>query len=221
MTNLAKHDSQDTLPAARRKNIAARRTRILEEAAQIISEKGANGLTMRNLAAASQVTVPTIYNLWGNRDDILVALSQKIQDVLGEALRKGDGQHPLGQMGAMVDGLRDALVRDDAPFLHGAACAFIAQADQPEYRHYAAEIIADIAAICRAQHRVQLRGNIDAELLAIHIWLSLEQGLAQWSRGALSTSQTMDFIRQGIFLALSADAMPGIKGRFIGQISAA
>jgi AcrR family transcriptional regulator len=48
-----------------------RRRRILDAARQIIAERGYESLTMRDLAAASRVTVPTIYNLVGSKEAVL------------------------------------------------------------------------------------------------------------------------------------------------------
>ncbi|MFQ5698462.1 MAG: TetR/AcrR family transcriptional regulator [Myxococcota bacterium] len=50
-----------------------RRERILESARRIIGEGGYASLTMRDLAAAADVTVPTIYNLVGGKDQVLIA----------------------------------------------------------------------------------------------------------------------------------------------------
>lgn len=48
-----------------------RRERILAEAREIIGAHGFEGLTMRALAQAAGVTVPTIYNLIGSKDEVL------------------------------------------------------------------------------------------------------------------------------------------------------
>lgn len=53
--------------------MAERRERILEAAREIIAEQGFEGLTIRALAQAASVTAPTIYNLVGNKDQVLVA----------------------------------------------------------------------------------------------------------------------------------------------------
>ena len=53
--------------------MATRREQILETARGLIESKGYEGLTMRNLAAKSGVTVPTIYNLIGNKEEVLFA----------------------------------------------------------------------------------------------------------------------------------------------------
>jgi AcrR family transcriptional regulator len=53
--------------------MAERRERILAAAREIVAEHGSAGLSMRELARKSGVTVPTVYNLIGGRDAVLIA----------------------------------------------------------------------------------------------------------------------------------------------------
>ncbi len=52
---------------------AERRARILAAARELIAERGYDGLTMRDLARASRVSVPTLYNLFGGKQALLLA----------------------------------------------------------------------------------------------------------------------------------------------------
>ena len=60
--------------------MAERRERILEAAREIIADKGYEALTMRDLARASCVTVPTVYNLVGSKDRVLLAAVEEQTD---------------------------------------------------------------------------------------------------------------------------------------------
>lgn len=51
---------------------AERRARILATARELIAERGYDGLTMRDLASASRVSVPTLYNLFGGKQALLL-----------------------------------------------------------------------------------------------------------------------------------------------------
>jgi len=57
----------------RSRQMAERRERILAAAREIVAVHGYAGLSMRDLARASRVTVPTIYNLVGGKDAVLFA----------------------------------------------------------------------------------------------------------------------------------------------------
>jgi AcrR family transcriptional regulator len=52
---------------------AERRARIMKAARKLVVTEGYAGLTMRDLARAARVSVPTLYNLFGSKDAILVA----------------------------------------------------------------------------------------------------------------------------------------------------
>src|SRR3954469_4819449 len=52
---------------------AERRARIQKGGRQLVATRGYDGLTMRELAQAARVAVPTLYNLFGSKDAILVA----------------------------------------------------------------------------------------------------------------------------------------------------
>jgi AcrR family transcriptional regulator len=58
---------------ARTRQMAERRERILAAAREVVAEQGYAGLSMRDLAQKSRVTVPTIYNLIGGKDAVLLA----------------------------------------------------------------------------------------------------------------------------------------------------
>ena len=62
-------------PLSRREsNVAARRQRILESARTLLAKDGRDGLSMRKLAKEADLSVTTLYNLVGSREDILRAL---------------------------------------------------------------------------------------------------------------------------------------------------
>jgi AcrR family transcriptional regulator len=72
-------------------NKAERRRRILAAARRLISRKGFQGLTMRDLADAGRVSVPTVYNLVGGKLSLLAALVEEVHaDVVAKL---GDPQH--------------------------------------------------------------------------------------------------------------------------------
>src|SRR5947209_19459743 len=68
---------------------AERRERILRAARKLVAARGYDGLTMRELADAARVSVPTLYNLFGSKDAILVAELQTIAARVAAALPRG------------------------------------------------------------------------------------------------------------------------------------
>ena len=61
-----------------------RKRRILDVARKLIAEKGYDGVTMRELADLSLVSVPTLYNLFGGKNELLfAAVESYFKDLLG------------------------------------------------------------------------------------------------------------------------------------------
>ncbi len=64
-------------------NKNARRARILAAARTLLEKHGYAGVTMRGLADESQVSVPTLYNLFGGKEPLLLAaVEERFVDVL-------------------------------------------------------------------------------------------------------------------------------------------
>ena len=68
------NEIHSAMHTARSINKQKRRERILTEARTIIAERGFDAFNLRDLAERSALTVPTVYNLIGNKDEILKAL---------------------------------------------------------------------------------------------------------------------------------------------------
>jgi len=61
-----------------------RKQRILAMARQMIAEQGYDGVTMRDLAEKSLVSVPTLYNLFGGKNELLLsAVESYFGDLMG------------------------------------------------------------------------------------------------------------------------------------------
>ncbi len=73
-------------------NVEARRHRILDAARRLIAEGGMAALSMRKLAAEAGLSVTTLYNLYGVRDEILNALIHDAVDRMEPVL---DAEAPL------------------------------------------------------------------------------------------------------------------------------
>ncbi|MDE0890535.1 MAG: helix-turn-helix domain containing protein, partial [Phycisphaerales bacterium] len=55
----------------RERNIELRRQKILKAARGLLSRGGLGALSMRKLAEEASLSVNTLYNLWGTREEIL------------------------------------------------------------------------------------------------------------------------------------------------------
>jgi len=74
--------------------MAQRRERILAAAREIVAEQGTAGLSMRDLARKSRVTVPTVYNLVGGKDAVLMPRSRSRPRASSPASRRRAARGP-------------------------------------------------------------------------------------------------------------------------------
>ncbi len=87
----------------RERNVEARRQRILQAARVLLTRGGLGALSMRKLAEESSLSVNTLYNLWGTREEILRALTLDAKDRIDALLpREEMSDDPVGYCRSLV-----------------------------------------------------------------------------------------------------------------------
>ncbi len=88
-TMLQENTDEKQSPTGRReRNVEARRQQILQAARVLLSRGGLGALSMRKLAEEASLSVNTLYNLWGTREEILKALTLDARDRMEASLPK-------------------------------------------------------------------------------------------------------------------------------------
>jgi AcrR family transcriptional regulator len=93
------------------RQMAERRQRILAAAREIIAARGYEALTMRELARASRVTVPTLYNLIGGKQAVLAAAVEEQTARFAARIERRGGPSPAVQLLSVIDACVDELLR--------------------------------------------------------------------------------------------------------------
>src|SRR6185369_11664248 len=86
---------------------AERRARILATARRLIAERGFDGLTMRELASASRVSVPTLYNLFGGKHALLLGELEETFARVDASMRAARGERFVERMIAGCEAAND------------------------------------------------------------------------------------------------------------------
>src|SRR5262245_9681323 len=102
---------------------AERKNRILAAARALIRSHGYDGLTMRELATAARVSVPTLYNLFGSKDALIVAELEASAVRIASQLPPPGGSFFARGMAAFDAGMR--LIEDDPAFYCAAMKMFL------------------------------------------------------------------------------------------------
>ena len=205
-------------PTNRREaNVAARRQRILESARALLQEAGPEGLSMRKLARQAGLSVTTLYNLLGSREEILQAL---IKDSVGRleapAADAGAARNPLLRASrAMESILRYTVDNGDllrplivADFRTGS---WTRLGQQAEGEHFRSSKEAIRAAITEAQADGQLRKVVGQKFLEVQLYLGWELALDQWAYGVLDDEVFRLKSLCGFHMALLAFAAPHVR----------
>ena len=87
----------------RKRQVEERRDRILRAARKLIADEGVASLTMRSLAESAGLSVPTLYNHFRNKNDILEGLASSGVDRLEEGLAAATDADPLERSGRLVE----------------------------------------------------------------------------------------------------------------------
>ena len=96
---------------------AALRQRLITEAADVLAVDGPGGLTLRRVAAAADTSTTAVYDLFGDKDQLLTAMYVEGFAQLGAALRRARRGPRLEALGALgMAYRRSALAR---PHLYG------------------------------------------------------------------------------------------------------
>jgi AcrR family transcriptional regulator len=178
--------------------MAERRERILEAARQLIEKHGFEGFTMRQLAGASRVTAPTLYNLVGNKEQVLFAAVE--EQTLGFVAA-------LERSGPDLMSLVDATVRQllKRPRYYRALVLVLvgSESADPARRHVERALAKQIeAAITDLDANGALVDWVDRTVLARQLHSHLDMISLEWARGLHTPSSFRASARYGVATTL-------------------
>ncbi len=178
--------------------MAERRERILEAARELIARNGFDGLTMRELARESQVTAPTLYNLVGNKEEVLFAAVE--QQTLGFVATLERTEPDLL---SVVDATVRQLLRRPAYYKALLPVLASSESADPARRHVEGALARQIeAAIAALDERGELVDWADRDVLARQLRAHLDLCSLEWARGRHSSSSFRATARYGVAATL-------------------
>ncbi len=195
---------------------AERRVRILAAARAIIAERGYDGLTMRDLARASRVSVPTLYNLFGGKHAILLGELEEMLAAVTAGMRQARGAGCVERAVAACDaGTRELL---GAPgYWRELVHLFLVSEETRSVRREHERQFVDLmtALLQEGQRAGELVGWVDAEALARRLFAHYVVTMIQWAKGDLDAAGFRAATRLGLCLMLRGVA----RGRAAGALA--
>jgi AcrR family transcriptional regulator len=197
---------------------AERRARILAAARRLIAERGFEGLTMRELARASRVSVPTLYNLFGGKLALLVGELEETFARVDASMRaaRGDGfveRMVAGCEAANADLL--AVPRYSRALIHLTLTSPEAEAMR---RDIGRRYVAMMAETLRdAQAAGEIADWVDPETVAARAYAHHVATMIQWAVGDLDDAELRAATLHGpclLFLGIARGAaVPELERR--------
>jgi AcrR family transcriptional regulator len=167
---------------------AERRTRILAAARELIAERGYDGLTMRDLAKASRVSVPTLYNLFGGKQALLLGeLESTFAAVVAGIERARTGNVVDRALATCDAGNADLLA---APrYSRELILLFLTSHETAPLRRSSAEAYAGLMAdlLRDGQKAGDVEAWIDPLVLSRRMFAHYQLTMIEWARGEIDT----------------------------------
>ena len=206
--------------ATRNANMAIRRDRILDTARTIIAESGFEALSLRDLAHRAQVTVPTIYNLIGNKAAVVAQLFNDTLTPFEHLQYINDRDDPVGSPERFFDTLIASLGENE----HHHRAEFLAREHMREAGDELAisihERVVQIAieACEQARNSGLIKGSISARQLGEQIDHHVRLAFHDWAHGSIDLSTFKRRLLVGTYLCLAADAHNNYHEEFVKKI---
>jgi AcrR family transcriptional regulator len=203
----------------RARNMEKRRQQILKAARTIIIDKGIDGLTTRGLALAAKVTAPTLYNLIGDKEEIIRSMVAEGVEKVWDRLDFDACDTPL-EMAEMIIETAYQEVTSDVDYFRAVSIAtdriagsYAARGDMGASHSIAGQRSVDMAsATCRAAiAQRQLSGRISPETLGLEMFISYRGPMRDWAHGLISAEECRRRQMRGFYLIMAADATPEFR----------
>lgn len=198
----------------REQAVSDRRRRIFDAARAIICQGGLESLTTRGLAQAAGVTVPTLYNLVGGKDEILAQMVTRNVEVIWDRLAFDMRATPLDMADAIIDEAY-TVVRDEKtfhravlPLMIDLGIVLAANPERDDAGARAANRCVEMAqhACQAAVDQGQLRGTIAPAELGLQMFITYRGPMRDWLEGAITAEEMLRRQRRGFYLTMAADA---------------
>lgn len=210
----------DEQQGARAVNKQRRRDRILVSAATIIVQEGFEALTLAKVAEMADVTVPTIHNLFGRKQDIYNTLTDLVMRWTFDTIDVTTGGSMLDDMEAGLERyivqLREEELFFKAGYLIGERIGYYSKDGNP--CRSASDV--SIQAYTRMIADSELKGDLNPRLLAKFVRDNFRSLRCDWMNGLLTTDELRTRLLWSTYVSLMADATPKFRKELQARLTA-
>lgn len=213
-----------TIPETLREaNMQKRRARVLAAAHRLLAQQGFDGLNVRDVAHLAGVTVPTIYNLIGNKEQLLVTLIAEVLKEIESRVHTVGDRTPLALAAAVVTESTGLFAEDEA--YYRSAFLAVEALDQIDVPHpeaarvyvWAERLITDGIEACRAAGLI--RGRIPAAAMGELIMRSFRISCRAWALRHITIDAFRRTALSDLYVTLAADAVDTFHRHLLQKFS--
>jgi AcrR family transcriptional regulator len=189
--------------------------RILEATREFVEEHGLETLSMRRLAKHAEISVTTLYNLFGDKRGLIVALAQHSMDAVGAAVLDITATDPIEQV------WQSAMISVEIVTALPKAVVLAVLSDDQLQGHlqwHAREII--VEAIESAMNSGELRADLPPQALVEVAGAVYRHLLGLWATEELGSEQLVAGVLRACGVALLAVAQPVAREAVLERLAA-
>ena len=206
--------------STRQANKERRKRKILGVARELIASEGFDAFTISELASRSGVTIPTVHNLFGKKNDIVLTLFRELVSRVDEVLAQPELVDPIAALEALIDNLLALYAADEAFY----RAAFMGGERLGLFEHEMSDGIfkksINIAQrLCiQAHDNGYLEGRLDSRWLAEQLFGSQRLARQDWVSGYIDLERYRQHAQIGMLMTYAADATPEFHERLCSRI---
>ena len=203
----------------REQNSEERRQRILDCARRMLAVEGS--FDMRSLASQARVSVATLYNLFGNKDDIHLAIVRQGIASLAPLLEAERDQEPLIALEQLMQRPVEYLVQHAAVFRPILRLGYFEpeRRGRPEVVALYAALVGVVEGILRsAREAGYLEASLPSQLLAAEVFYCYRSAIEDWACREIDDEALARRVQIGVGLVLFALARGAAKQRLACRI---
>jgi AcrR family transcriptional regulator len=188
-----------TRPSRKQRERALRQEIIFEAAEAVLAERGFHRASVDEVAKRAEISVGTLYNLFGNKENLYTSLMERGVDEVREAVRARvvDAPKGLDKLDAALDAIFAYFAEHQRAFRvyvtasHGMEWNVLPQFGDRVFQSMQA-FLGDITALCRLAVREGTLPRLDPALLAMTLMGTVNSYVTHWAthrRGDLAAYQ--------------------------------
>ena len=207
----------------RAQNMRKRRARILAGARKLLTQGGFEAVNLRAIARLAAITVPTIYNLVGNKEELLAALFAEVLNEIESRITSAQTTEPLALAEAVVLA-STALFPDDEDYYRSAflAVEYLNQSGEhratvAQFYNWGEQLLTAGFLACKEARL--LRERIAPTVLGELIMRTFRTNCRAWAFGQITIEEFRARALTDVYITLAADAVETFHARLLKMLT--